>query len=102
MALDKEMINKLATFFGYTVYVISIIFGFYIVFADPVTLMQTKPTLPQLAGLLIICYGIVQCIVTFYNRLPPLEVKTSNQIAINKANLREFNDRKSREKKPQN
>jgi len=102
MALDKEMINKLATFFGYSVYVLTILFGFYVVFADLETIAQTKPTLAQLAGLLLICYGTVQCIVTFYNRLPPLEVKTVDQIAINKVNLRKFNDKKSREKKPQN
>ncbi len=101
MALDKQSMGKFATVIGYLVYAASTVFGIFLIFTDPTQLYTTKPSMIQLGGLLIICYGIVECAVTFYNRLPPLEVKTAEQVSVDKARLREINDRKSKEKKAQ-
>ncbi len=101
MAIDKTTMSKSATIIGYGVYALTILFGVYLIFGDPETLTSTKPSLVQVGGLLLICYGLVEVGVTFYNRLPDIEIKTQDQIAVNKAKLRERNDAKSKEKKQQ-
>jgi hypothetical protein len=99
MGFEKEQVNKIASYIGYAVYALTIIYGGYMIFADPTTLYGTSPSVIQIGGLLLIAYGIIQIVVTIYNRLPPAVQKTPEQIAINKSKLRERNDLKSREHK---
>jgi len=100
MGFNKETAGKLATYIGYTVYVLTVIYGGYLIFADPTTLYgEYSPSAIQIGGLLLIAYGIIQVIVTVYNRLPPVVQKTPEQISIDKSKLRERNDKKSKERK---
>lgn len=99
MGLDKETVSKIATYIGYSVYVITVIFGAYMIIADPTTLYGYTPSMIQVGGLLLIAYGLIQVVVTAYNRLPPLVHKTSEQVAIDKSKMRDRNDKKSKEHK---
>jgi len=98
--MDKEAVGKIATYLGYTVYVLTAIYGAFLIVADPITLYGSySPSAIQVGGLLLIAYGLIQIIVTIYNRLPPTIPKTSEQIAVNKSKMRERNDKKSKEHK---
>lgn len=97
MAITKQSMSKAATIFGYLVYVLTAILGVYLIFGDTVAMTSTKPSLVQIGGLMLICYAIVECAVTYYNRLPPMQPRTQEQKAVDKAKLRERNDAKSKE-----
>ena len=100
MGLDKETAGKIATYLGYTVYVLTVIYGAFLIFADPTTLYgEYSPSAIQIGGLLLIAYGIIQVIVTIYNRIPPTVPKTPEQISVDKSKMRERNDKKSKERK---
>jgi hypothetical protein len=100
MGLDKAAAGKIATYIGHAVYVLTVIYGGYLIFADPITLYgEYSPSAIQIGGLLLIAYGIIQIIVTIYNRLPPTVPKTAEQISVDKSKMRERNDKKSKERK---
>lgn len=99
MGLDKETVGKIATYIGYLVYVLTVIYGAYLLIADPSTLYGYSPSAIQVGGILLIAYGVVQIIVTAYNRLPTAVPKTAEQKAIDKSKMRERNDKKSKERK---
>lgn len=102
MSVNKETAGKIATYLGYTVYALTVIYGGYLIFADPTTLYGSySPSAIQVGGLLLIAYGIIQIVVTIYNRLPEVIPKTSEQVAIDKSKMRERNDKKSKERKPE-
>lgn len=89
--------SKAATVFGYSIYVLTSILGSYMILGDITVMTSTKPSLVQIGGLLLICYGLVECGVTYYNRLPPMQPRTQEQITADKSKLRERNDAKSKE-----
>jgi hypothetical protein len=100
MGFNKETAGKLATYIGYTVYVLTVIYGAFLIFADPTTLYgEYSPSAIQIGGLLLIAYGIIQVAVTVYNRLPPAVPKTAEQIIVDKSKMRDRNDKKSKERK---
>jgi hypothetical protein len=101
MSFNRETISKASTYFGYGVYAATVVFGIYLILGNPAGMTATNPSHIQIAGVLLICYGLVEVAVTSYNRLPPLHVKTDAERAVDKAKIRERNDAKSRERKSQ-
>jgi hypothetical protein len=97
MALDKASMSKWATGFGYGVYALTVVLGVYLIIGDPIALTSTKPSFVQIGGLMLICYGIVEVAVTYYNRLPPMKPRSKEQVAVDKSKMRERNDAKSKD-----